>query len=83
MLKVLRNHCTNGSTREPVLARAAQCPRIAREFLEAERRSLGPRWYAQEYEYEFTKSLDQMFIIESIDAIFAPDDSPLPVLSGV
>lgn len=36
-----------------VKVRAEQCPRIPAAFLEAERKSLGPDWYAQEYECEF------------------------------
>src|SRR5262245_52672867 len=32
---------------------ASECPRITPEFLRDERRALGPRWYAQEYECSF------------------------------
>lgn len=41
---------------ERVRITARQCPRIAPEFLEEERRALGPEWYAQEYECDFTSS---------------------------
>jgi hypothetical protein len=32
---------------------ATECPRIPAEFLEAERRAMGPLWFAQEYMGEF------------------------------
>ena len=39
---------------ERVRVTADQCPRIPKEFLEEEKRTLGPEWYAQEYECSFT-----------------------------
>jgi hypothetical protein len=49
---------------------ADRCPRIAREFLEAERRAIGDRWYAQEYECEFVEAVGQVFPSACIDAMF-------------
>lgn len=43
----------NDSPWERVRITAEQCPRIPREFLEEERRTLGEDWYAQEYGCEF------------------------------
>ncbi len=39
---------------ERVMVTADQCPRISRQFLDEERRQLGPQWYAQEYLCQFT-----------------------------
>jgi hypothetical protein len=39
----------NGSGWQRVRITAEECPRIPREFLEQEKRSLGADWYAQEY----------------------------------
>jgi hypothetical protein len=50
---------------------ADRCPRIAREFLEAERRAIGDRWYAQEYECVFNESEGQVFPDECISAMFS------------
>jgi hypothetical protein len=42
-----------GEEWERVRVTAAECPRIGRAFLEEERRSLGERWFRQEYMCEF------------------------------
>ena len=34
---------------EKVQVTAEECPRISAEFLEEEKKAMGPRWYAQEY----------------------------------
>jgi hypothetical protein len=64
---------------EKIRARASECPRYEPDFLDSERRRLGERWYAQEYESEFISSDDQVFSQESIDAAF---DSDLPCVQG-
>lgn len=40
---------------------ADECPRIAPVFLEDERRALGPKWFAQEYECSFESSAGAVF----------------------
>lgn len=40
---------------------ANDCPRINKDFLEEERRSLGDWWFRQEYMCEFVESIDQIF----------------------
>ena len=40
---------------------ATDCPRIAANFLEQERRALGPRYFAQEYMCEFHATNDALF----------------------
>jgi terminase large subunit-like protein len=53
------------------------CPRIPAEFLEQQRRELGPRWFAQEYENQFHDSIDQIF--SSVDIQNACDDGVQPL----
>jgi hypothetical protein len=58
---------------------ARECARIMPEFLAEERRVLGPRWYAQEYECSFEDTVDQVFAYEDIMAALSPDLPPLIV----
>jgi Helicase len=51
--------------------KAEQCPRITKEFLEAERVALGEWRYKQEYECEFVDVAGLMFRSADIEAIFA------------
>jgi hypothetical protein len=44
-----------------VRVKAEECPRISREFLEEERRTLGERYYSQEYGCEFVAVEGQVF----------------------
>ncbi len=48
---------------------AWDCPRISKEFLEEERQTLGPLWFAQEYECAFLDEQANLFGIESIKGI--------------
>jgi hypothetical protein len=57
---------------------AEECPRISREFLEEERRSIGERWYRQEYQCSFECTVDSLFNPDDIKAAFCRD---VPVLS--
>jgi hypothetical protein len=57
---------------------ASQCPRIDRQFLEEEKRALGPRWYSQEYDpVSFEEVVDAFFSAEDVQAAFADDLTPL------
>jgi hypothetical protein len=56
---------------------ARQCPRISPEFLAEERRSLGPRWYRQEYECSFEDAIGAVFSDEDIRASLHEDVAPL------
>jgi len=56
---------------------AADCPRISPAFLEDERASLGPWWYAQEYECRFMESEDSVFRFEDIQAALTDTIAPL------
>ena len=46
---------------------ATECTRISREFLEAERRAVGPLWFAQEYMGEFVDSGAAVFGRDLVD----------------
>ena len=50
---------------------ADECPRISQSFLNEELRTLGPRWFAQEYMCEFVETSHQLFgsdlIIAALD----------------
>lgn len=58
---------------------ALDCPRIAPEFLEEERESLGERWYRQEYLCSFEDVEDAVFRSEDIDAALQSDLEPLTI----
>jgi hypothetical protein len=50
---------------------AEQCPRIPREFLEAEKRDIGARWFQQEYNCEFMDMVGAVFSGADIDALLS------------
>ncbi len=52
---------------------ATECPRIPPEFLAEERRSLGPFWFRQEYECQFSENGEQLFSYEMVTAAITPD----------
>jgi hypothetical protein len=56
---------------------AEECPRIPPEFLAEERSTLGPWWFAQEYECRFMDTLDQVFATEVINKAITDEVAPL------
>jgi Terminase large subunit, T4likevirus-type, N-terminal len=68
---------TGGSAWERYTVTAAECPRIPSEFLEEERRTLGPWWFAQEYECRFMDTVDQVFATGVIDKAITDEVAPL------
>lgn len=56
---------------------ASVCPRISPAFLEEERRSMGPLWFASEYLCEFVDTDDQVFSSDDIAAALTADVRPL------
>jgi len=56
---------------------AQECPRIPPGFLEEERKTLGPWWFAQEYECRFMDTVDQVFTTEVIDKAITDEVAPL------
>jgi Terminase large subunit, T4likevirus-type, N-terminal len=61
---------------------ADQCPRITAEFLESERRTLGERWYKQEYMCSFEENLDQYFATDAVLNAFSSAEPPLFATAG-
>ena len=61
---------------------AHDCPRISAEFLEEERQSMGPRWFAMEYLCDFQSAVGSVFDGESIRAAARDDVLPLPLTIG-
>ena len=66
-----------GDAWEHIQVPASRCPRIKESFLKRERDSMSPRWFAQEYECEFTDRLDQVFASEFIEKLL--DDTIEPI----
>ncbi|WP_020473436.1 terminase large subunit domain-containing protein [Zavarzinella formosa] len=73
-------HGTNNWKR--VRITAPECPRISPEFLAEERRSLGERWYRQEYLCSFEATVDAVFAAEDIRAALSDDVRPLFPAAG-
>jgi hypothetical protein len=68
---------------ERVRVPATDCPRISPAFLAEERRSLGERWYRQEYLCDFAETFDAVFSWEDIQRARCSDIEPLfPVTPG-
>lgn len=62
---------------ERVKVLAHECSRIPASFLDAERRSKGPRWFAQEYECSFEEVEDAVFTHDIIHAAVRDDIEPI------
>ncbi len=56
---------------------ASMCPRIPPAFLDEERRALGPWWYRQEYECQFSDTTDSLFGADEVRAAITSDIAPL------
>lgn len=56
---------------------ASRCPRIPAAFLAEERRSLGPWWYRQEYECQFSETTDSVFSYEDVQHAVSSEITPL------
>ena len=59
---------------------ALDCPRVSAQFLDDEKRALGPYWFAQEYMCEFGDTSHQVFGHDLIMA--ALDDTVRPLAIG-
>lgn len=53
---------------------ATEIPRISKEFLEEERKSLGELWYSQEYMCKFVDPVDSIFSTDDIERAFGHSD---------
>jgi len=56
---------------------ATQCPRIPPAFLDEERRVLGPWWFQQEFECQFSETSAQLFSYDALMATVSEDIAPL------
>jgi hypothetical protein len=66
-----------GTDWERIKVSAPECPRISAEFLDEQRRTLGPRWFGQEFLCEFADTIDQVFSAEAVLAAFDSHEEPL------
>jgi hypothetical protein len=60
-----------------VMIKASDVPRIPRDWLEQERRSIGEWWYQQEYECQFVETTDAVFRHVDIYGAISGDVHPL------
>jgi hypothetical protein len=56
---------------------AQECPRISREWLENEKRTMPDFWFKQELECEFTETVDSVFSYDDIHSAVSSDVKPL------
>ncbi|MCX8207415.1 MAG: terminase family protein [Methanothrix sp.] len=64
---------TSGEGWEKIMITADDCPRISKDFLREEERSMPRAWFMQEYYCQFVDTEDQVFSSDEIEAMF--DDS--------
>lgn len=72
-----REWTEGGPSWHRAMVTAYECPRIPREWLEAERMRIGDWWFEQEYMCQFKDAIDSFFSYEAIAAAF---DDGLPTL---
>ena len=73
-----------GAGWERIKVPATECPRIPREFLAEERRSMGERVFRQEYLCEFGDLREGVFNMDSVKRAFKSDIPALvPAWRGV
>ncbi|MFZ2472801.1 MAG: terminase family protein [Methanothrix sp.] len=68
---------SDGALWQKHAVKALQCPRISKDFLEEERRSMPAAWFDAEYMCEFTEAVDSVFSYEQVMAAVAEDVEPL------
>jgi hypothetical protein len=56
---------------------ATKCPRIPKEFLEEEKKTLGERYHRQEYLCEFVETESAVFDMELVRQAITSDVKPL------
>lgn len=64
-----------------ITARASECSRIPPEFLAEQQKTLGSRWYSQEYECNFVDTMGAVFTEAEIRSMFAGSEHPVEVWS--
>jgi len=68
---------TQGESWERFKITASECPRISKEFLEEERRTLPPLFFQSEYMCEFVDTIDQVFASAFVHAAISAEVQPL------
>jgi hypothetical protein len=68
---------TEGQGWEKVKVVASECPRISKEFLEEERRTMPTLWFDSEYNCLFVDTVDQVFSTADIEAAISDEVQPL------
>ena len=58
---------------------AAECPRIPREFLEEERRTMGEQAYQQEYGCAFSDAVTAVFDRDLVERAITDEFAPLRI----
>jgi hypothetical protein len=66
-----------GAEWERIQVPATECPRIPRDFLEEEKRTMGERWFRQEYMCEFVDSVSGVFDRELVESAITYEVAPL------
>jgi len=66
-----------GNAWHRVKVTADDCPRISREWLATERKSIGEWWFRQEYLCDFVETDDQVFAYEDVQRALDCDVKPL------
>jgi hypothetical protein len=66
-----------GGEWERICVPAPECPRIPQKFLDEERKTMGERWFKQEYLCEFTDSVSSVFDRDLVEQAFSWDVKPL------
>ena len=74
-----REWSSGGAEWERILAPATECPRIRASFLEEERRTMGERWFRQEYLCEFTDAVSGVFDGEAVQRALRDEIEPLRI----
>jgi hypothetical protein len=70
---------TSGKGWEKIEISASKCPRISKEFLTEEKRSLGDWHYRQEYQCQFMETIDSVFRSDDIEAAICENLEPLKI----
>jgi hypothetical protein len=62
---------------ERIRVPATECPRIPAKFLDEERKTMGERWFRQEYLCEFTDAVSAVFDRDLVEKAISYDFEPL------
>src|SRR5258708_9661787 len=69
----------SGTDWEGLQVPARECPRIPQSFLDEERRTMGDRWFRQEYECDFTDSVSAVFDRDLVERAIRWDVTALKI----